>query len=178
MKRRNFLRNIAALAAAPALPLKLGAAPLPVSAEQYAKAVHWAGLWVHSTAATYKNMLGVDQAVGEAVFKRLQSDGVVGLMDASGIARAAVPHYELPEVAARLRQTLAPKGVNLGASAEASKSGKLDLNKISKRLEGEEAEEASLESADQVIEDELENCERPEPRPVEEAEEAVHFDAV
>ncbi len=146
MKRRNFLKNIGALAATPALPLKLFAAPLPVSAAQYAKAVQWAGLWVHSTAATYKNMLGVDKSVGEAVFKRLQADGVVGAVDASGIARAAVSDTELSQVAVRLKQTLAPKSASLGASVKAStaeapassaqgstNSTKLDVPKVSDR---------------------------------------------
>jgi len=159
MKRRNFLKTAAAFASAPALPVKLGATPLPVSPEQYAKAAHWAGLWVHSTAATYKNMLGVDQAVGEAVFKRLQADGIVGAMDANGIARAMVPHYELPEVAARLKKALAPKNsAKVGASAKAGTSKRLDLKEVSKRLELEE-------DAPEESQSDLETEMRPKPRP-------------
>lgn len=160
MKRRNFLKNATAFASAPLLPLKLAASPLPVSPEQYAKAVHWAGLWVHSTAATYKNMLGVDLSVGEAVFQRLQNDGIVGAVDASGIARAVVPHYELPEVAARLKKTMAkpsaPKSV-------LKTTPKKDLPKIhtkarrkSKHTDGED---------DVPTSQQLDTATRPAPRP-------------
>jgi len=100
-------------------------------------------------------MLGVDQSVGEAVFQRLQSDGIVGAMDASGIARAAGPQYDLSEVAARLKQTLAPTTANIGASVEASKSAKLDLEKINKRIETEDDAPQGEAALDETVTDDV-----------------------
>ncbi len=105
MKRRKFLKGAAALTATPLIP-KAALSHGAISPETYAKAVHWAGLWVHSTPATFKNLLGVDAATGEAVFSKLQRDGILGAANRIGVAKAVTPHYALPGFAARLKRAM------------------------------------------------------------------------
>jgi|GEM_PF-2968495 len=158
MKRRSFLKQAAAFASAPALPIKARATPLPVSAEAYAKATHWAGLWVHSTAATYSNVLGVNKQVGEAVFKRLQADGILGRTDAIGVARAVTPYYEIPQVAARLKKTMAKPPL----SPKSSRPPKT-IRKTAEALS--KADNEATEGLREDPSDALTTAKRPVPRP-------------
>ncbi len=116
MNRREFTKSLAAVAAAPALPAKalsMAASPV-IPTALYAKAAHWASMWHISTIATYRNILGVDQDLAEAVFSQLQSDGLLTKPDRSGFAYAARPWYREAAVAGRLKQALAPKGDEAG----------------------------------------------------------------
>ncbi len=160
MKRRQFIKSVAAAATAPLVPSQLAANPLPVSPEAYAKAVHWAGLWVHSTAATYQNILGVDYKTGVAVFQRLQMDGILGMTDGIGVAKAVTPYYEIPQVAARLKEAMA-KPVPT-AAPKLERPGKLkDLAKDAAEV---------LSDPHKTEGAELSSARRPTPRPVERSE--------
>lgn len=152
MKRRQFIKSLAAAAAAPMMPLKLAARPLPVSPELYAKAAHWAGLWVHSTPTTYQNVLGVEHSVGKAVFERLQADGILGAVDSCGIARAVTPYHEIPEVAARIKKAIRP-ATGRGPVVKSVEVDGPRLRKIAKAVTEEPEGEP------------LETVARPEPRP-------------
>lgn len=161
MKRRNFLKNAAALATLPALPVGTSATPLPVPAEAYAKAVHWAGLWVHTTAATYQNALGVDYPTATAVFKRLQADGILGLSDGIGVAKAVTPYYEIPQVAARLKKAMAKPVPSTAPKPASEVTRKLpDVVKDAAEALGETDNEANGTSST------LDVAARPTPRPL------------
>ena len=119
MNRREFTKSLAAAAAAPALPLRRAAAApaITIPPALYAKAAHWAGMWTFSTAATFRNILGVDQAFADTVFQQLQDDGVLDRADAGGIAMAIRPWFREPAIAARLA------AVTKGGTATAEGSG-------------------------------------------------------
>lgn len=87
MKRRQFIKSVAATTAVPILPSSLGSA-LPVSAIQYAKAVEVANKWAYTTAYYLKLALKVDETTSEAVLAQLQTDGILGPKGPSGICLA------------------------------------------------------------------------------------------
>lgn len=116
MNRRDFTKSLAAAAASPALPVKalsMAAGPV-VPAALYAKAAHWARMWHISTIATYRNILGVDQDLAEAVFAQLQDDGLLTKPDRSGFAYAARPWYRETAVAGRLSKALGAEAGDVG----------------------------------------------------------------
>ena len=164
MQRRKFLKGAAAVAATPAMPFKLAASPLPVPKALYDKAVYWAGLFVHSTPATYKNILNVDAATGRAVFERLQSDGILGAANEIGLARAAIPRYEMPEVAARLQRTMKPAKPRGPYAAQVKTTpenpGPDELRRV---LDGDEPSQEPVVAEENP--DPLATAERPQPRP-------------
>lgn len=84
MKRRQFIKSVAATTTVPLLPSPLASA-LPVSAMQYAKAVEIANKWAYTTAYYLKLALKVDDPTSEAVLARLQTDGIIGPKGPSGI---------------------------------------------------------------------------------------------
>jgi hypothetical protein len=110
MKRREFIQNIAALAATPALPVKLLAGSLPVSAAIYAKAVHYAKLWDTSVPEMYTSALGLGHDDAFSVFDKLVEDGVIGAPNSVGMGRAVLPYFKDPMMARKIANVLRKPG--------------------------------------------------------------------
>ena len=110
MKRREFIQNIAALAATPALPVKLLAGSLPVSAAIYAKAVHYAKLWDTSVPEMYTSALGLGHDKAYSVFDKLVEDGVIGQPNSVGMGRAVLPYFKDPLMAQKIANVLRKPG--------------------------------------------------------------------
>jgi hypothetical protein len=105
MKRREFIRNVSAMAAIPALPVGAINAP-PVSAALIAKAEHMAGLWVHTSANMMKNAFGLDQTTANSLFNALLDKQIVAAPNAFGVSKAVMPCYENPLFAAKVDSLL------------------------------------------------------------------------
>ncbi len=110
MKRREFIQNIAALAATPALPVKLLAGSLPVSVAIYAKAVHYAKLWDTSVPEMYTSALGLGHDEAYSVFDRLVEDRVIGVPNSVGMGRAVLPYFKDPMMAQKIANVLRKPG--------------------------------------------------------------------
>jgi hypothetical protein len=98
MNRRQFNKSLAALAAAPAMPPHMASGiPAPaIPPALYAKASHFARLWRVSSADAMQNILSVDQPMAQAVFAKLQSDNILGIPDAHGVAQCVMPWFNGP----------------------------------------------------------------------------------
>ena len=108
MKRREFLRSTAALAATPAFPIKGLAAGAPVAAADYERAVKWVHKWTMANAGALKSAFGLDQTTANSLFEQLQSDGILAQANSHGLARAAKPWFKDPLAITRTAAPLRP----------------------------------------------------------------------
>lgn len=84
MKRRQFMKSVAAAAATPMLPAKLASAA-PVSAAAYAKATEIARNGAYLSSTYLKFALGLDDVGSRDVVRRLVADGLVGEDSKNGL---------------------------------------------------------------------------------------------
>ena len=70
MKRRDFIKNVGAFGAIPALPSQfLAGSELPP--EIYSRAAHLASIWVDTSANMMKNALNLDEKTAHSLFSDL-----------------------------------------------------------------------------------------------------------
>lgn len=110
MKRREFLKNTAAVAALPALPTKVFAGLSGISPAVYAKAVHYAKLWDTSVPEMYTSSLGLSHEQAQSLFDKLVTDQIILGPDSAGIARATLPYYKDPAMAQKIANILRKPG--------------------------------------------------------------------
>lgn len=112
MKRRQFMKSVAATAAVPLVPAGIANA-LPVSAAQYAKAVEAANRWAYISVGNLKRMLMVDDATSARLIAQLQTNGVLGATGKNGVAltrKYALAHAQIAaKTAQRAVKATAPQ---------------------------------------------------------------------
>jgi hypothetical protein len=129
MKRREFIRNIAAVAATPALPIKVFAGNSAISAAVYAKAVHYAKLWNTSVPEMYTSALGLSHEDAQSVFDRLVSERILEKPDIIGIGKAAFPYFKSPTVINKTADLLNNIGKNTQSKRNAYDQGTINTIK-------------------------------------------------
>ena len=156
MKRRQFIQNIAALAATPALPVKLLAGSLPVSAAIYARAVHYAKLWNTSVPEMYTSALGLGHDDAYSLFDRLVEDQVIGTPNSVGMGRAVLPYFKDPMMAKKIANVLRKPGTPpITREAPRLKTGHTDTLK-EKLVEVVQVKEEPQEKAEDPDQDQKE----------------------
>ena len=108
MKRREFLAGLSTTAAVPLMPAKAISGVLSAShaPELYAQAAKWAGIWEQSSVTMLKSQFGLDSRTANGLFDRLVANQIVGVPDASGMARVAVSSIDKALAPERIRKVL------------------------------------------------------------------------
>jgi hypothetical protein len=78
----------------------------PINPDLLAKAVHWAGLWDHSSKSMLKYQFGLDDNAATGLFDALVKKQVITNPDARGMSKVMISTYKNPFHAAQVERLL------------------------------------------------------------------------
>lgn len=94
MRRRSFISLLGAALSAPLLPTRL--ASFGISPKLYAEAKYLSSTWVHTTPGMMRFAFNIEPDKAQHLFDLLIENRVLGVPNHFGVAKAAVPYWELP----------------------------------------------------------------------------------
>lgn len=131
---------MAAVAATPALPTKLFAGALPVSAALYERAIYFAKFWDTCAPEMFMGALKVDERSAESLITALRENDVIGAPDKNGFSRATMPFWKHTDIALKLSQQAA--GVVTAPSSAQPNSPTQQVQDLIENLDLEDDEDA------------------------------------